>query len=191
MSNEQIEKITKFITEIAAQTNLLALNAAIEAARAGEHGRSFTVVADEVRKLADQSHKASQEISSLIQKNHDYIISAVSAMNIASKDVQEGIKVVEIAGQAFATNFEDILEVSAQVREISNSIQQVAQGNQQIVGSINHISNFSQVTAERVQTVTDTIEEQAVTLNNMTKASEDLTEIAQELLISTQAFRVA
>lgn len=190
LSNEQISDITKFISDIAAQTNLLALNAAIEAARAGEHGRSFTVVADEVRKLADQSQEASQQISSLIQNNHEYIISAVSAMNGALNDVEEGIKVVEIAGQAFSTNFEHTEEVSSQVREISSSIQQVAQGNEQIVDSINNISNFSKVTAERVQSVTDTIEEQAATQHQMAEASQNLTSIAQKLETAIQEFNV-
>ena len=190
LSNEQIRDIIKFISGIAAQTNLLALNAAIEAARAGEHGRSFTVVAAEVRKLAEQSHEASQQISALIHKNHDYINSAVSAMNAAANDVQEGIKVVEVAGQAFATNSEHMEEVSTQVREISSSIQQVALGNQQIVDSIYSISSFSQVTAERVQSVTNTLGEQAITLSLMAGESQDLTAIAQELLTAIQEFRV-
>ncbi|WP_407311453.1 methyl-accepting chemotaxis protein [Desulfosporosinus sp. SB140] len=191
LSNNQISDITKFISGIAAQTNLLALNAAIEAARAGEHGRSFTVVAEEVRKLAEQSHDASKKINSLINKNHENIISAVSAMNDASNDVQEGIKVVEIAGQAFTTNYGHIEEVSSQVREISTSIQQVAIGNQQVVDSINNISGFSQVTAERVQSVTDNIKEQATSISRMATATQDLTATAQELLTAIQEFRVS
>lgn len=135
-----------------------------------------------MRKLAEQSHEASQQISSLIHKNHENINSAVSAMHAASNDVQEGIKVVEIAGQAFATNSEHIEEVSTQVREISSSIQQVAIGNQQIVDSIYSISSFSQGTAVRVQSVTNTIGEQAITLSHMAKASQGLTAIAQDLL---------
>ncbi|HBW34682.1 methyl-accepting chemotaxis protein [Desulfosporosinus sp. BICA1-9] len=190
LSNEQIRDIIKFIRGLAAQTNLLALNAAIEAARAGEHGRSFTVVAAEVRKLAEQSHEASQQISSLIHKNQDNINSTVSAMNAAANDVQEGINVVEIAGQAFSTNLEHIEQVSTQVREISSSIQQVAIGNQQIVDSIYSISSFSQVTAERVQSVTDTIAVQATTLSHMARESQDLTVIAQELLTAIQEFKL-
>src|SRR5690606_38954195 len=65
-----IDGIVGLIGQIASKTNLLALNATIEAAHAGESGKGFAVVASEVKQLADQTSRATAEISAQIAAMH-------------------------------------------------------------------------------------------------------------------------
>jgi methyl-accepting chemotaxis protein len=63
----QIGSVSNAIETIAKHTRLLSLNAAIEAARAGEAGKGFAVVAGEVKSLADETRKATDQISAIIK----------------------------------------------------------------------------------------------------------------------------
>ena len=127
-SAEKIGEIVAIIENIADQTNLLALNATIEAARAGEAGKGFAVVASEVKSLAEQTGKATEEISGQILD----IQSATSAAVDATTEVGRTIKAINDITIGVAGAVE---EQSAATREIASSIAQTADA----VSSVNSI----------------------------------------------------
>lgn len=121
----RIGAVVELINSIAGQTNLLALNATIEAARAGDAGRGFAVVASEVKALAEQTAKATGEISQQIGG-----IQAVTEDSVTAIQQIGGIigRMSEISA-SIATAIE---EQSAATQEISRNVQNVAQGTQAV-----------------------------------------------------------
>ncbi|RXH21452.1 chemotaxis protein [Bradyrhizobium nanningense] len=125
----RIGDVVELISQIAGQTNLLALNATIEAARAGEAGRGFAVVASEVKALAEQTAKATGEISQQISGIQTATEESVGAIKAIGDTIT---RMSEIAS-AIASAVE---EQGAATREISRNVQQAARGTQQVSASI-------------------------------------------------------
>jgi methyl-accepting chemotaxis protein len=86
---EKISNVIATINSLSDQINLLALNATIEAARAGSAGKSFYVVAAEVKNLANQTAKATEEISSLITNIQKDTGTSVSSIELISSSIKE------------------------------------------------------------------------------------------------------
>ncbi|WP_312198618.1 methyl-accepting chemotaxis protein [Anaerospora hongkongensis] len=189
-SSKQIGEIVQLISSIAGQTNLLALNAAIEAARAGAQGRGFAVVAEEVRKLAEQSERAAQQITGLIQRNHHNINNVVESIETAIANVDQGVTVVGAAGVEFQQIAYFVKEVVSQVRSISGSLAQLAVGSQQIVASVNEVEKTCQEATGELQTVSAAVQEQSAFTEEIASACTMLSRLAEQLKAQVSIFRI-
>jgi methyl-accepting chemotaxis protein len=128
----RIGDVVELINTIAGQTNLLALNATIEAARAGEAGRGFAVVASEVKALAQQTAKATGEISQQISGIQAATQESVGAI----REIGDTIgRMSEIASTIAAA----VEQQGAATQEISRNVQQAAHGTQQVSSNITDV----------------------------------------------------
>jgi methyl-accepting chemotaxis protein len=128
----RIGDVVELINTIAGQTNLLALNATIEAARAGDAGRGFAVVASEVKALAEQTAKATGDISQQIN--------SIQAATRESVDaIQEIGTTIGRMSEISSTIASAVEEQGAATQEISRNVQQAAQGTMQVSANITDV----------------------------------------------------
>jgi methyl-accepting chemotaxis protein len=157
----KIGDVVGLITSIASQTNLLALNATIEAARAGEAGRGFAVVATEVKSLANQTARATEEISTQIVQIQSSTREAVDAIG--------GIKgTIEQISSNVTTIAAAVEQQGAATAEIARNVGQTAHATRDVtmnIGGISQVVNEAGTSAAGVRTVAADLSRQAELLS--------------------------
>lgn len=159
----EIGKVVTVINDIAFQINLLALNAGVEAARAGEAGRGFSVVASEVRQLAQRAGEAAAEIGEVIARS--------------DTAVSEGVAKVTDAQESLEKIAESVVSVSDGIGQISVAIDEQVHGISEINSAVSQIDG--------------NIQKQAASFEEVTAASNLLSNEASGLKQSTSRFKTS
>jgi methyl-accepting chemotaxis protein len=142
-SSAEIGNVIKVITAIAEQTNLLALNATIEAARAGEMGKGFAVVASEVKDLAQETARATEDISRRVQA----IQADTSGAVLAIEEISAVISRISDFQTTIASAVE---EQTATTAEMNRSVAEAATGSGEIAQNITGVAEAARLTSQGV-----------------------------------------
>ncbi|WP_245931725.1 methyl-accepting chemotaxis protein [Actinokineospora auranticolor] len=159
-SSMEIGNVVKVITSIAEQTNLLALNATIEAARAGDAGKGFAVVANEVKDLAQETAKATEDISRRVEMIQADTANAVNAID----EISEIIGRINDFQLTIASAVE---EQTATTTEMNRNVGEASAGVSEIAANIGGV-------AASAGNTTGTVTQTATVLEGLTSLSSEL-----------------
>jgi methyl-accepting chemotaxis protein len=167
-SSSEIATVVKVITSIAEQTNLLALNATIEAARAGEAGKGFAVVAGEVKELAQETARATEDISRQVGSIQADTTEAVAAIGEISGIIGQ-------INDSQLTIASAVEEQTATANEMARNVAEAATGAEQIAHNVGSVAAAAAQTTEGA--------------GNAESASAELARMAQEMRQLVGQFR--
>lgn len=187
-SVQQIKSVTEYITNIAEETNLLALNASIEAARAGTAGKGFAVVALEIQKLAEESNNSAVRIGDNIQalvRQMDGIVNVMGTIEDALKYQEENVEKTKLI---FGEINQAIVEITEKEAAMQNNVSDMNCARDNMSEVISDLSASAVDNVDLSQSAAEVTEQMMCGIENLEVLTTDLTDLANQLGETLQAF---
>ena len=179
--SDQINIIIESIRGISKQTNLLALNASIEAARAGENGKGFAVVAEEVRKLAEESSEQTALIENLIHNIQMSVGKTQSSMESVLVNISEENQMAEKVTTQFTVITDSITSVSEMLQEVYGTTEEITAFSDSVTNEVHRMSDHSKQGDQVLEQMMDNISTQNNQIQGMSSQVDTLSKLAERL----------
>ena len=187
---KNVDEITHIISGISEQINLLAFNAAIEAASAGDAGRGFNVIASEIRKLSDKSKESVQNIYRIINRLMKIINTLVDESQNMDSELEKQKNIIYKASSSFSEIAVLVTEIAPKVLNIDDAFENIGQDKDLIFENIYELSEDVKNTSESVEQIGFSSLELAKLGEELNSSSDILLYKADELIEKVKQFRI-
>lgn len=178
------------ITNISYQINLLSLNASIEAARAGEHGKGFSVVSTEIGVLAEETKKATEKISKLLENVQSDTKKTVISMDLNVKNItsqrdvlSKGSNSIEQTNRVNILNSEKIFDISSIFNDIDRRLNELTEMSKYMLIGADSTRASSEEVAESIEEQLSALEEVTLQMNSVKESSTSLNIKLDEFIV--------
>jgi methyl-accepting chemotaxis protein len=188
--SNSISKLVGLIKNIAEQTKLLSLNASIEAARAGEAGKGFAVVAQEVGKLAEESSKASKEISSSILEMENVTFVATEEFDQMLKKIKTNLSSAHNSKESFDHLMKVISNLTVKLEDMRSELYELKEGIPQLEEATIRFASVSQETLASSEEMLATSENQIIQMETTHETGMKLSQLSKSLSQLSKRFNL-
>ncbi|MDD7795485.1 methyl-accepting chemotaxis protein [Clostridium sp. 'White wine YQ'] len=179
--SKEINSFSETISQITKQTNLLSLNASIEAARAGEQGKGFAVVANEIKMLAEQSNKASSQISEIASTMQSEIDIAIKTIQDGVIQANDGVNSVTAVDTYLLELMNSSNDANKKAKDIIASINLIESNCRSAVEDVYELADISNKLSAGSQQAAASTEEQSAIVNQLNKNLDNIRQMMSSL----------
>ncbi len=183
---KEIGSTVDTIIDIADQTKLLALNATLQSVKAGEHGRGFSVITGEIRNLAEESTRATEAISQIVETLYNYVTEAEDASKMGLEQVNKNVDLADHAEHSIKSIKDSLVTNEHNLTAIDQAIEMMQKSSNDAKQAMRRLDNLNSDNVDALDRIYSSTKKITVQSNELSKTATVLSEMArnQELVLT-------